>query len=73
MVDVSALIEHTEGAGLGVELRNSAGNVVASGARLRTKLPQGAEMFLRVFAKQDAQEKLGAGAYTLVLNCCRRW
>jgi hypothetical protein len=68
VLDFSALFEHTEGAGLQMEVRDAAGNLLGSGPRFRVSAGQGAELVVHVFAVPGAGGVRGAGAYTLDID-----
>src|SRR5262249_21786516 len=55
----------TEGAGLAMEVRDAAGNMLGSGERFRVVTGQGAVLTLHVFGVADANGVRGSGAYTL--------
>lgn len=64
VLDFSAGFVNEEGAGLVMQVLDSAGNILATGDRLRLEAEQGDELFVRIFAADDQS----AGAYTLVVN-----
>ena len=75
ILDFSGLFEHTEGAGLSMELLDAQGNRLASGERFRMAARQGEELLLHVFgvegpggATAQTPGLRGAGAYTLVID-----
>jgi hypothetical protein len=65
VLDFSGLFQATAGAGLSVEVRDPAGNLLGSGERFRVRAPQGAVLTLHVFGVTAADGSRGAGAYTL--------
>jgi hypothetical protein len=69
VLDFSALFQHSQGAGLGMEVLDANGTVLASGARFRITAAQGSELIVHVFSKPaDATLPAGAGVYTLGIN-----
>jgi hypothetical protein len=68
ILDFSALFQAVQGAGLGMELRDAAGQLLGSGARFRVRAPQGAVLSLHIFGLTDAAGQRGAGAYTLDID-----
>ncbi len=68
IIDFSALFQYTEGAGLSMEVRDLAGNLLGSGQRFRIQAHQGEELLLHVFGVTGADSTRGAGAYTLVID-----
>jgi hypothetical protein len=71
VLDFSAGFANQEGAGLGMEVIDAAGNVRGSGERLRIVAEQGETLFVHVFGKSStggAHATLGSGAYTLVID-----
>jgi hypothetical protein len=68
VLDFSALFEHTEGAGLEMELRDAGGNLLGSGERFRVQARQGEDLWLHLSGGEDPGGTRGAGAYTLDIN-----
>jgi hypothetical protein len=68
IVDISTLIQATDGAGLGVELLDTQGHTLATGERIRVAAAQGQELVLHVFGRPDTHGALGSGAYTLDID-----
>jgi hypothetical protein len=68
VLDFSALFQYTQGAGLQMEVRDSNGNLLGSGARFRVTAAQGAELFVHIFGVPEIGGQLGAGAYTLDID-----
>lgn len=68
IVDISTLVQFTGGAGLGVELLDASGGILATGERLRTIAPQGSELVLHVFGRTASDGSRGVGAYSLVID-----
>ncbi len=68
VLDFSALFEHTQGAGLGMEVLDSVGQFLGAGARFRVVAPQGAVLTIHVFGVADALGNSGYGAYTLDID-----
>lgn len=68
IVDVSVKFEHLEGPGLGAELRDAQGALLASGQRMRTPVAQGARLTLHVFSQQGPQGEQGFGAFTPIID-----
>jgi hypothetical protein len=66
--DFSGLFQATEGAGLSMEVRDAAGNLLGSGERFRVVAPQGAVLTLHVFGVTGPDGSRGAGAYTLDID-----
>jgi hypothetical protein len=67
VVDLSAGFAQQLGAGLEMELSNSAGDVLATGEHIRISAAQGEKLFVHVFGRSDSQNSRGNGAYTLDL------
>jgi hypothetical protein len=65
VLDFSGLFQATEGAGLSMEVRDAAGNLLGSGERFRVAAPQAAVLTLHVFGVTGPDGSSGAGAYTL--------
>jgi hypothetical protein len=65
VLDFSGLFQATEGAGISMEVRDTAGNLLGAGERFRVAAPQGATLTLHVFGVAAADGSRGAGAYTL--------
>ncbi|MCI0684527.1 MAG: FG-GAP-like repeat-containing protein, partial [Gemmataceae bacterium] len=68
VLDFSALFQHTEGAGLAMEVLDDQGNVLGAGARFRIGAAQGQVLTIHVFGVDDGSSVLGSGVYTLVVN-----
>ncbi len=68
VIDFSALFEHEEGAGLSMEVRDAADNLLGSGERFRIRAAQGEVLTLHVFGVQSGDGTRGFGAYTLVID-----
>lgn len=64
VLDFSASVQFTSGAGLNMEVLDSDGKVVASGERFRIVRRQGEELFVRIFG----QSPDSAGVCTLVID-----
>lgn len=56
------------GAGLSMEVLDSAGNVLATGERFRLRVAHGKELLVRVFGVEDGNGVSGTGAYSLNIN-----
>jgi hypothetical protein len=65
VMDFSGDFQATVGAGLMMEVRDAAGNVLGSGERFQVTAPQGAELTLHVFGATASDGTRGTGAYTL--------
>src|SRR5262249_12242270 len=63
VLDFSALFDHTEGAGLQMEVRDAAGHLLGSGSRFRVIAAQGTELFVHILGVTGAGGSRGAGAY----------
>jgi hypothetical protein len=68
VIDFSGDFQATEGAGLMMEVRDAAGNVLGSGEEFRVTAPQGATLTLHVFGATASDGTRGAGAYTLDID-----
>src|SRR5439155_6463995 len=70
ILDISGLFEHTQGAGLQMEVLDATGNqVLASGSRIRLSAAQGRELLIHVYALPAGPGVAqGAGVYTLDLD-----
>jgi hypothetical protein len=68
VLDFSALFDHTEGAGLQMEVRDAAGHLLGSGSRFRVIAAQRTELFVHIFGVTGAGGARGAGAYTLDID-----
>jgi hypothetical protein len=68
VIDFAALFEHVDGAGLSMEVRDSAGNLLGAGPRFRVRAAQGAFLSLRVFGVLAPDGTPGTGAYTLSID-----
>jgi hypothetical protein len=68
ILDFSGLFQATAGAGLSMEVRDAAGNLLGSGERFRVVAPQGTTLLLHVFGVPAADGSRGAGAYTLDID-----
>jgi hypothetical protein len=68
VVDVSANFQATSGAGLTMQVIDSTGRILGSGADVRVSVAQGKALFVHVFAARAADGSLGAGAYTLDID-----
>jgi hypothetical protein len=68
VLDVSALFQDVSGAGLGLEVRDAAGNVLGTGARLRLPVAQGVTLSVHVFGVAGTDGSRGAGAYALDID-----
>jgi hypothetical protein len=68
VIDFSGDFQATTGAGLMMEVRDAAGNVLGSGERFQVAAPQGAVLTLHVFAATASDGTRGAGAYTLDID-----
>jgi hypothetical protein len=68
VLDFSGDFQATSGAGITMQVSDSAGNVLGSGERFRVRASQGAHLTLRVFGVTDSQGNQGAGAYTLDID-----
>jgi hypothetical protein len=67
-LDFSGRFQATAGAGLRMEVRDAAGNLLGSGERFRVVAPQGAHLTLKVFGVTGADGSQGTGAYTLDID-----
>src|SRR5262249_53068201 len=72
VLDVSGGFAVQEGAGLGMEVVDAAGNILSSGERVRIVARQGDTLYVHVFGKNSAgdaaDQNHGSGAYTLVID-----
>ena len=68
MIDFSGGFQAATGAGLMMEVRDAAGNLVGSGERFRVTAPQGAVLTVHVFGVAASDGTRGAGAYTLDID-----
>ncbi len=68
VVDISGQFSASGGAGLSIQVFNSGGALLASGADVRVVVPQGAGLLVQVFGARDAAGNLGTGAYTLDID-----
>jgi hypothetical protein len=75
ILDFSGRFEHTEGAGLAMEVLDAQGNRLALGERFRVLARQGEELLLHVFGVEspsgvtgETPVLRGAGAYTLDID-----
>src|SRR5262249_48700079 len=68
VLDFSGHFQALQGAGISMEVRNAAGNLLGAGERFRFRAPQGANLTLTVFAVPAPNGVLGAGAYTLDID-----
>src|SRR5262249_41897482 len=68
VLDFSGLFRATEGAGISMQVRDAAGNLLGSGERFRVQAQQGQLLTLHVFGVQGPGGQPGAGAYTLVID-----
>jgi hypothetical protein len=72
LVDFSALFQDVEGAGLGMEVLDAAGDVLGSGDRFRVVAAQGAVLTIHVFGEPAAAQvggpAQGSGVYTLDID-----
>lgn len=64
VLDFSALLEHVGGSGVGIEVTNAQGVVLASGTRFRLRAAQGETLFVHVFSVHGD----GFGVYTLSID-----
>jgi hypothetical protein len=68
VLDFSGFFQATSGAGITMEVRDAAGNVLGSGERFRVVAPQGAVLTLHVYGVAAAGDVRGSGAYTLDID-----
>jgi hypothetical protein len=68
VLDFSGFFQGQGGAGLSMEVTDTAGNVVGSGQRFRVDATQRALLLLHVFGVADADGVRGSGAYTLDID-----
>jgi hypothetical protein len=68
ILDFSGHFQALQGAGISMEVRDSAGNLLGSGERFRLHAPQGVHLTLTVFAVPAVNGVLGSGAYTLDID-----
>ncbi len=68
VLDFSGGFASQEGAGLGMEVVDSTGNVRGSGERFRVVAHQGETLYVHIFGKKDLSGVAGAGAYTLDID-----
>jgi hypothetical protein len=68
VLDFSGDFQATTGAGLRMEVRDAAGNLLGAGERFRVVAPQGAQLTLRVFGVTGPDGSQGTGAYTLDID-----
>jgi hypothetical protein len=68
VVDFSALFEQVGGAGLSMEVSDSAGRILGSGANFHITAGQGNVLYLHVFGLTAPGGARGAGAYTLDID-----
>jgi hypothetical protein len=65
VIDFSGDFQATTGAGLLMEVRDAAGNLLGSGEHFQINAPQGETLTLHVFGATASDGTRGAGAYTL--------
>jgi hypothetical protein len=65
VIDFAGDFQATEGAGLRMEVRDAAGNLLGSGEEFHVTAPQGAALTVHVFGATASDGTRGAGAYTL--------
>lgn len=68
IIDFGGFFTAEGGAGLSMEVLDSAGNVLATGERFRLRVAQGKELLVRVFGVEDGNGVSGTGAYSLNIN-----
>jgi hypothetical protein len=68
VIDFSGDFQAPEGAGLMMEVRDAAGNLLGSGERFQISAPQGETLTLHVFGATASDGSRGAGAYTLDID-----
>ena len=68
VIDFSALFQDVQGAGLQMEVRDAAGQVLGSGARFRVRAPQGTVLMVHVFGLPAEDGTRGSGVYTLDID-----
>jgi hypothetical protein len=68
VLDFSGHFQALQGAGISMEVRDSAGNLLGAGERFRLHAPQGANLTLTVFGLPAPNGVLGSGAYTLDID-----
>jgi hypothetical protein len=68
VIDFSAGFDALAGAGLMMEVRDAAGNLLGSGERFRVSAAQGATLTLHVLGATAPDGTRGAGAYTLDID-----
>ena len=68
VIDFSGLFQYTEGAGLNMEVRDPAGDLLGSGERFRVPGQQGVVLTLHVMGLAGSDGTRGVGAYTLDID-----
>ena len=68
IIDFGGFFSAEGGAGLGMEVLDSDGNVIASGERFRLRVAQGEELLVHIFGVEDGNGVSGTGAYSLNIN-----
>jgi hypothetical protein len=64
VIDISAAFQYQSGPGLQMEVLDAAGNVLATGSRIRLVAAQGAVLYVHVFGPTAGTTR-GAGAYAI--------
>lgn len=68
VLDFSGFFQAMEGAGIGMEVRDAAGNLLGTGERFRVQSAQGQALTVHVFGVQGIGGQRGAGAFTLDID-----
>jgi hypothetical protein len=68
VVDISGQFSAIGGPGLAIEVFDSAGRLLGSGADVRVAVAQGARLLIHVFGAQDYSGNAGTGAYALDID-----
>jgi hypothetical protein len=68
ILDFSGFFQYAQGAGLAMEVRDTAGNLLGSGERLRIHASQGEVLTLHIYGLPAAGSNRGVGAFTLDID-----
>jgi hypothetical protein len=68
VLDFSGFFQATTGAGINMEVRDAAGNLLGSGERFRLQAAQGHLLTLHVFGVRGAHGQRGFGAFTMDID-----